>query len=122
MFPGITFDELSQSQKDLVWSSVQNNKLEWVLSTETSVETGNSSISINASHGRLRFTIVEIPYLTMVKFGTVDENLTPSDLTDSEYWKELGLDMILPARIGLSPIPDKDRFYLPPDENCLKIN
>ena len=34
LFSGISFDELSQSEKDMVWNDVRKSKLEWDLSTE----------------------------------------------------------------------------------------
>ena len=95
LFPGITFDELSQSQKDLVWSSVQNNKLEWVLSTETSVETGNSSMSINHASSWKRLEVYHrgdtVSYDGKIWESVADENFNHlPNLADSEYWKELG--------------------------------
>ena len=129
LFPGITFDELSQSQKDLVWSSVQNNKLEWVLSTETSVETGNSSMSINHASSWKRLEVYHrgdtVSYDGKIWESVADENFNhlPNLLTQNTG-KSWGLDMMLPVRIGLSPIPDTKivftSFHL--TVNYLKIN
>jgi flagellin-like hook-associated protein FlgL len=95
LFPGVTYEELSQSDKDLVWSSVQNSKLEWALSAETSVEVGNSSMSINQASSWKRLEVYHrgdtVNYNGKIWESIANENFNHlPNLSDSQYWKELG--------------------------------
>jgi flagellin-like hook-associated protein FlgL len=95
LFPGVSYDELSQSEKDLVWNSIQNSKLEWILSTETVKESGNSSMSINHASSWKRLEVYNrgdtVSYEGKIWESVADENFNHlPNLADSQYWKELG--------------------------------
>jgi len=95
LFPGIGFDELNQSQMDLVWGAVKDNKVKWDLAVQSLNELGNSSISIDHTKDWRRLEVYQrgdiIEHNGKLWESVQDENFNHlPDQLGSEFWKELG--------------------------------
>ena len=95
MFPGLSFDELDEKAKELVWAEVKTSKITWDLSVAES--SGPSGTSL---HSKLPSSWARLQVYQLGDIVEYDGKLWESKMSenfnhfptnpDSEYWVEIG--------------------------------